>query len=98
MFRYFAALGSPWEVDVLDESARMSSKACVIGEGVRHFAASKIASFDIDLCGALKDQVKSHNESYHSASKIVSVLPIGECVDNKSNKASLIESDRRRRW
>jgi len=44
-------------VDVLDESARMSNKACVIGEGVRHFAASKIASFDIDLCGAHKDKV-----------------------------------------
>ena len=56
-------------MDVLDESARMSNKACVIGEGVRHFAASKIASFDIDLCGAHKDKVRSLDKN-----KIVSLL------------------------
>jgi len=79
----FSTLGSPWEVNVLDESARMSNKACVIGEGVRHFAASKIASFDIDICGAHKDQVKSMKDAINRfIATIIFLLEIGKRIDN----------------
>ncbi|XP_059352458.1 filamin-B-like isoform X4 [Daphnia carinata] len=52
--------GSPWEVEVSEGSSTMLSKATIKpavvgGEGVRHFAAGKIASFDLDLHGKNRD-------------------------------------------
>lgn len=53
--------GSPWEVEVAEGSTNMLSNAAkpsvVGGEGVRHFAAGKIASFDLDLHGKSRDAV-----------------------------------------
>ncbi|XP_046654649.1 filamin-C-like isoform X2 [Daphnia pulicaria] len=52
--------GSPWEVEVSEGSTTMLSNAAIKpavigGEGVRHFAAGKIASFDLDLHGKSRD-------------------------------------------
>lgn len=55
--------GSPWEVEVKEDPQTMDSSSSnkkpmiVGGEGVRHFAAGKIASFDLDLQGKSRDSV-----------------------------------------
>ena len=41
----------------MEGSSIMSAKPSVIGEGVRHFAAGKIASFEVDLQDYDRDQV-----------------------------------------
>jgi hypothetical protein len=101
--------GSPWEVEVREASPTMTSTAAIAsaaaatsasgrpnvrGEGVRHFAAGKIAAFDIDLHGkAAQEEVNVSITSPSKRQLSSRLLDVHDAAGNKVCRAEFNPSE-----